>query len=375
MYRRALPFPLPPLSPGDLSHIPVRVSIDRVQIVYTDRAMDLSELEATARKKLDPAFYDYIAGGSEDELTLTDNEAAWNRMRLRPQVLRDVTTIDTATTVLGQRVSSPVGIAPMAMQHQACAEGPIATARAASTAGALFVMGLFGAGSAASVAKVATDAPRWLQVYVLRDRERSAAAIERSVEQGYSAVVLTVDVVRQGNRRRDVHNSWSFQREEDGLEEDPDEIFERSLTFDDIGWFCERAGVPVVVKGVLRGDDAATCISAGAAGVIVSNHGGRQLDGAVASADALSDVVDAVAGRGEVFVDGGVRRGQHVLKALALGARAVMVGRPIMWGLAAAEREGVAAVLGYFNDELERAMALCGVTRIDEIDATLIANR
>ena len=336
--------------------------------------MDLSELEATAREKIDVAFYDYIAGGSEDELTLADNEAAWNRLRLRPKVLRDVANIDTSTTVLGQRVSSPIGIAPMAMQHQACDEGPVATARAAAAADVLFVMGLFGAGSATDVAKVATHSPRWLQVYVLRDRERSAAAIERCVEQGYSAVVLTIDVVRQGNRRRDVRNQWSFHRDEDGLEEDPDQIFERSLTFDDIGWFCERAGVPVVIKGILRGDDAATCIAAGASGIIVSNHGGRQLDGAVSSADALRDVVDAVAGRGEVFVDGGVRRGQHVVKALALGARAVMVGRPVMWGLAVAGRDGVAAVLDYFNDEFERAMALCGVTRIDEIDATLLAN-
>ena len=288
-------------------------------------------------------------------------------------MLRDVATVELATTVLGHRVSSPVAIAPMAMQHHACAEGPIATAEAAAAANALFVMGLFGAGSAAEVAKAAPDAPRWLQVYVLRDRERSAAAIERSVEQGYSAVMLTVDVVRQGNRRRDVRNRWAFQRE-DGLEEDANEIFERSLTFEDIGWFSERAGVPVVIKGVLRGDDAAACIAAGAAGVVVSNHGGRQLDGAVASADALRDVVEAVAGRGEVFVDGGIRRGQHVVKALALGARAVLVGRPVMWGLAAAGRAGVGAVLEYFDNELERAMALCGVTRIGEIDATLLAS-
>ncbi len=335
--------------------------------------MDLLELEATAKEKLEPAFYDYIAGGAEDELTLVDNQAAWNRLRLRPKVLRDVRSIDMATRVLGQQVSSPVGIAPMAMQHQACAEGPVATAEAAAALDALFVMGLFGAGSSAEVAKVSPGAPRWLQVYVLRDRERSAVAIERGVEQGYSAVVLTIDVVRQGNRRRDVRNHWSFHRADDGLEEDPNEIFDRSLSFDDIGWFCERAGVPVVIKGVLRGDDAAACISAGAAGVIVSNHGGRQLDGAVASADALRDVVDAVAGRGEVFVDGGIRRGQHVLKALALGARAVFIGRPVMWGLAVAGRDGAAAVLEYFHDELERAMALCGVARIDEIDATLLS--
>ena len=334
--------------------------------------MDLEELESLAREKLDTGFYDYIAGGSEDEATLVDNEAAWARRRLRPRVLRDVETVDTSTTILGQRVKSPIGIAPMAMQHRACDEGPVATARGAAKAGALFVMGLFGAGSASEVAAVAGDAPRWLQVYVMKDRQRTEAAIARSVEQGYHAVVLPVDVVRQGNRRRDVRNSWAFLQS-DGKIEDPNEVFDHALTFDHIEWFASHAGVPVVVKGVLRGDDAAACIEAGAAGVVVSNHGGRQLDGAISSADALSDVVQGVDGRAEVFVDGGIRRGRHVIEAIAMGARAVMVGRPIMWGLVVDGQRGVANVLEGLQNELERAMALCGVRRIDEIDASLLA--
>lgn len=336
--------------------------------------MDLPDLEAEAKSKVDPAFYDYIAGGAEDEDTLDDNEAAWSRLRLRPKVLRDVRTIDPSTTVLGRRVASPVAVAPMAMQHRAHEGGPAATARGCAAAEALFCMGLFGAGSAREVAEVPGAAPKWLQVYVLADRERSVEAIARSAEQGYEAVVVTVDVARQGNRRRDARNRWQFLQA-DGNVEDPNELFDHALTFDDVAWLVERSPVPLVVKGVLRGDDAGACVDAGAAGVVVSNHGGRQLDGAIATADALADVVAGVGGRGEVYVDGGIRRGQHVVKALAMGARAVFVGRPAMWGLIVAGERGVEGVMRGFRDEVERAMALCGVRTVDEIDASLLAQR
>lgn len=335
--------------------------------------MDLEALEAAARERLDPTFYDYIAGGAEDELTLADNVDAWSRLRLRPRVLRDVETVDLSTEVLGRWVSSPVGVAPMAMQHRACGEGAVATAEAAAATGSLLAMGLFGAGSAPRVAEVPSKAPRWIQVYVLKDRERSVAAIDRCVAQGYAAVVLTVDVVRQGNRRRDVRNQWTFLHEGDGRAENPNELFDRRLTFDDLGWFCERSRAPIVVKGVLRGDDAAQCVAVGAAGLLVSNHGGRQQDTAVATAEALREVVEAVEGRAEVYVDGGIRRGHHVVKALALGARAVFVGRPIMWGLAVAGRRGAEEVLRGYQDELERTMALCGVRHVGEITADLLA--
>jgi len=334
--------------------------------------MDLLDLEAEAKQKIDATFYDYIAGGAEDELTLGDNEAAWSRYRLRPRVLRDVRTIDTSTTFLGARVSSPVAVAPMAMQHRASEDGPVATARAAAATDSLFCMGLFGAGSAKEVAAVPGAAPRWLQVYVMADRQRSVEAIERSAEQGYGAVVITVDVARQGNRRRDARNRWTFLQS-DGQVEDPNELFDHALTFDDIGWFCERSPIPLVVKGVMRGDDAASCIDAGAAGVVVSNHGGRQLDGALATADALEDVVESVGDRGEVYIDGGIRRGQHVVKALAMGAQGVFVGRPVMWGLVVADQKGVEGVLRGFQDEVERAMALCGARSIGEIDRSLLA--
>ena len=333
--------------------------------------MDHDELEERARSILPPDFYDYVAGGAEEETTLADNSAAWNRLRLRPRVLRDVRKVDTATTLLGAPVASPLGIAPMAMQHRACHAGPVATARAAAACRNLLVFGLFGAGSAADVASEAGAAPQWLQVYVLQDRPRTLDAIERSVEQGYSALVLTVDVARQGNRLRDLRNQWKFLSTDDEVE-DPNEIFDRSLDFDDVAWFSEHSRVPVVIKGVMRGDDAAACIDAGAAAVIVSNHGGRQLDGAAATADVLREVVDAVDGRGEVYVDGGIRRGHHVVKALALGARAVMLGRPVMWGLACDAQRGVELVLRSLNDEIERTMALCGARSVAEIGRDLL---
>lgn len=336
----------------------------------TDPAYE--DLETLARQRLDPALYDYVAGGAEDEFTLADNEAAWDRLLLRPRVLRDVDKVRTDTRFLGAPVAHPIGVAPMSMQHGIHPEGAAATARGAAQTNTPFVMGLFGAGSAGAVAEVETSAPRWLQVYVLRDRERSMRAIERTLAQGYQALMLTVDVVRQGHRLRDLRNRFEFAREEDGLAEDPDEIFDRSLSFDDIAWFRERAGVPLVVKGVLRGDDARACAEAGADAIVVSNHGGRQQDTAVASADALPEVVAAVEGRAEIYVDGGVRRGHHVLKALALGARGVFVGRPVMWGLAVGGSDGVAAVLQELHAELERAMALCGAREVGELDTSLV---
>jgi isopentenyl diphosphate isomerase/L-lactate dehydrogenase-like FMN-dependent dehydrogenase len=223
------------------------------------------------------------------------------------------------------------------------------------------------------VARAAASAPRWLQVYMLKDRQRSLESMKRIVSEGYAAVVLTVDVVRQGNRLRDVRNRWAFMDDTDQSAGDPNEIFDHALVFEDVADICRALDVPVVIKGVLRGDDAVACIEAGAEGVIVSNHGGRQLDGCIAPADALRDVVAAVGDRAEIYVDGGIRRGTHVLKALALGARAVFVGRPVMWGLAAKGQAGVEEVLAELQIELERDMALCGVRDPSEIDASLVA--
>jgi 4-hydroxymandelate oxidase len=334
--------------------------------------LDLESLERRARERLTPEFYDYVAGGSDDEWSLDENERAWDRLVLRPRVLRDVSSVRTDTSFLGTPVSSPIAVAPMAMQHHAWEGGALSTARAAADAGALMAMGLFGAGSAVEIARNTGSAPRWLQVYLLKDRRRSLESVKRIAAEGYSAVILTVDVVRQGNRLRDVRNRWAFMDDSDESAGDPNDIFDHALTFDDLSQICHELDVPVVVKGVLRGDDAAACAEAGAAGVIVSNHGGRQLDGCISPAEALGDVVASVAGRIEVYVDGGIRRGTHVLKALAMGAKGVFVGRPVMWGLAAAGEAGVKEVLDELRIEFERDLALCGVRDPSEIDASLI---
>ena len=339
----------------------------------SQRSSEVGSFEEQACARLEPGISDYIAGGAEDEITLVENQRAWDAMRLRPRVLRDVREVRLETEFLGRPVSTPVGIAPMAMQHAMWDEGAVATSRVAAETGSLFVMSLFGAGSAAEAAAVDPAAPRWLQVYVLRDRERSMRAIERTLPLGYQALMLTVDVVRQGKRPRDLRNRFEFFREEDGVHEDPNEIFDHSLRFEDIAWFRERAGVPLIIKGVLRGDDARACAEAGADAVVVSNHGGRQLDTALATAHALSEVVAAVDGRAEVYVDGGLRRGHHVVKALALGARGVFVGRPVLWGLAARGAAGVRAVLDELSVDVERSMALCGARSVSEIDASLLA--
>lgn len=333
---------------------------------------EIGDLEERARSRIAPEFYDYVAGGSDDEWSLQENERAWERYALRPRVLRDVRTVETSTTLLGRSVDSPIGIAPMAMQHHAWEDGALSTARAAASANSLLVMGLFGAGSARQVAQENPAAPLWLQVYLLKDRQRSLDSVRRLLPEGYDAVVVTVDVVRQGNRLRDVRNRWAFLDDSAESAGDPNEIFDHGMTFEDLAWLCEEIDAPIIVKGVMRGDDASACVDAGAAGIIVSNHGGRQLDGCLSTVDALVDVVSSVGSRAEVYVDGGIRRGSHVLKALALGARGVFVGRPIMWALAAAGAEGVAGVLESLRGELERDMALCGVRKISEIDASLV---
>ncbi len=349
--------------------------------------MELQDLEERARAQLDGPAYDYYAGGADDERTLADNVAAWRRMRLRPRVLRDVATVTTATTVLGTEVDAPILVAPTAYQRMAHDEGEAATARGAAAAGTLMVASTIATVALEDVAAAAPDAPRWFQVYVRTDRSWSAELISRAVDAGYRALVFTVDLPVLGHRPRDERNDFTLpdgmemanmgqavpKGEGSGLAAYASAELEPSLTFDDIGWVHEHAGGrPVLVKGVLRADDAVRAVEAGADGIVVSNHGGRQLDTALATADALPEIVEAVGGRVEVYVDGGVRRGTDVLKALALGARGVLVGRPILWGLATGGADGVTAVLDELRTQLERAMALCGAADLGDLGPDLV---
>jgi len=345
--------------------------------------LDLALLERQARERLDRAAYDYFAGGAEDELTLAANPAAWARLRLRPHVLRDVGTISTSTTVLGAPASLPVLVGPVAYQRLAHPDGELATATGAAAAGTLMVVSTQATASLEEIAAVAPGAPRWFQLYVYRDRRIAADLVRRAAASGYQAVVLTADVPVPGNRERDRRNQFQLPPGM-GLanlavpEERVDVVgvarhFDPTVTPEAIAWLREQSRLPVVVKGVLRGDDAVACLDAGAAAVVVSNHGGRQLDGAVATADALPEVVEAVAGRAEVYVDGGIRRGVDVVKSLALGARAVLLGRPIVWGLATGGAGGVQAVLDGYREELERSLALCGTPTLRDVTPDLLA--
>ena len=339
--------------------------------------MDGDALEAVARAVLPQGAFDYFAGGAFDERSLAANLADWAALRLRPHVLRDVGAVDLSTTLLGAPVDHPVVVAPTAFHRLAHPDGEPASARGASAAGAHYVLSTRSTTPVEEVADALDGRPFWYQVYVLQDRELTAALVGRARDAGATALVLTADVPRLGRRLRDLVNEFvipahlgtveSLDRPGALADQDP------SLTFDDIAWLREASGLPVVVKGVLRGDDAARCVDAGAAGIVVSNHGGRQLDTALSGAAALPEVVAAVGDRCEVYVDGGIRRGTDVVKALALGARAVLVGRPVLWGLATGGADGVATVLRDLVDELELAMALCGCPTLGDVTADLVA--
>ena len=336
---------------------------------------DYAGLEERARRVLDPAVFDFYAGGSGDEATLAGSTAAWGRIPLRPHVLRDVSEVDTRVRLLGHEVPAPVCVAPVGYQTLAHHEGEVAMARGARRAGALLTVS---SRSSRRIEEVAAEAgPWWFQVYVLRDRGLTRELLRRAAGAGAAAIALTGDTPYLGRRRRD---------RDPGLI--PDDVFGVNLgdgfdrmlaeqaadvTYDDIAWLREVSGLPVVVKGVLRGDDARSCAAAGAAGVWVSNHGGRQLDGALPTARALPEVATAVGGTVEVYADGGLRTGVDVLRALALGARAVFVGRPVLWCLATGGADAVARGLTEFSGALAHAMGLAGVRTLAEIDQGLCA--
>jgi 4-hydroxymandelate oxidase len=355
-------------------------------------ALNLRELEALAAARLDPAAYDYYRGGAGDEQTLRENEAAWARLRLRPRALVDVARVDVATTILGAPAAMPVLVAPLAYQRLADPEGECATARAAAAAGAIMAVSTLATTSLEDVAAAAPGAARWFQLYVFRDRGLSASLCARAEAAGYGAVVLTVDTPRLGRRERDLRNGFGLPPHlvnanfegaiargsaaaggGSGLARLGDAHLDDSLDWGAVAWLRAQTRLPVVIKGVVRADDARLAVEHGASAVVVSNHGGRQLDGSIATAEALPEVVEAVDGRCEVYVDGGIRRGVDVLRALALGARGVLIGRPVLWGLAAAGEAGVARVLGLLRAELELALALAGAPSVAQVDRTLVA--
>ena len=333
--------------------------------------VNVADYIARATETVAPEVWCYFEGGSGDEVTLRANVAAFRRWLLRPRMLVDVSEVSTATTVLGTPMSMPLGVAPFAMQRLLDPEGECATARAAASADVLMCVSTLTTSTHGDIC-AAADGPRWLQLYVLRDRQRTLEHIAEAREAGYSAVVLTVDLPYVGRRERDLR--LGFVNPPPDVELPYANLFETtpSLTWRDLEWIRAESGLPVAIKGLLTREDAALAVEHGADAVWVSNHGGRQLDGVAASLDALPEVVEAVEGRCEVYVDGGLRRGTDVLKALALGARAAFAGRAIAAGLAVAGEAGVAEVLELFRSEIELGLGLLGCTSPAEVSRSHI---
>ena len=338
--------------------------------------VNIAELERRARRLLTPEVYDYYAGGSGSERTLRASVRAWQQHWLMPRVLRDVSTVDTSVRLPGQpgiTAATPVAVAPTGFQGLASPEGELATVRGAAAAGALMVVSSRSSRRIEDIGKVAADAGGawWFQVYVMRDRDLTARLVSRAVAAGARALVLTADTPVVGRKRRDrgddVVTEADFTVNTGPLADLSQAEQADDLTFAAIGWLARLGGVPVLVKGVLRADDARACLAAGAAGVIVSNHGGRQLDRAVPTALALPAVAAELGPSAQVLADGGLRTGEDVLTALGLGARAVFLGRPVLWALACGGADGVRDLLTGMTSDLAHAMALAGARTIGGI--------
>ena len=342
-------------------------------------ALSVADYERIAERRLAPGPWAYLAGGSGDEWTLRENRAAFERWTFRPRVLCDVSGISTATTVLGNRIELPVVVAPLAYQQLYHPEGECATARAAATVGTGMGVSTFSTRSHEEIAAAAPGLVQWCQLYVFRDRGFTREHLAGAAEAGCSAVIITVDTPRLAQRERDVRLGFEipsdlplpYARGAIGTAAanpaDQFALLDASFSWRDLEWIAGEGGLPVILKGVTTAEDATLAVEHGAAAIVVSNHGGRQLDGVPATLDSLPEVVEAAAGRTEVYLDGGIRRGADVAKALALGARAVLAGRAPAFGLAAAGEDGVRHVLELLRDELALALCLLGCTSPEEL--------
>jgi isopentenyl diphosphate isomerase/L-lactate dehydrogenase-like FMN-dependent dehydrogenase len=349
--------------------------------------LNLYDYEELAQARLAQPIWDYYQGGSDDEITLRANREAFTRLRLRPRVLTGTSSCDLRTAVLGSEISMPVIIAPTAGHGMAHPDGECATMRGAGAAHTGMIASHDSTYSLEEIAQVATG-PHWFQLYIYTFQE-AQQVIKRAEAAGYQALVLTVDAPILGRRERDMRNDMlNFQRvyypkactgnathiiagssnasEQAAYEGD-------HLTWDIITWLQQRTSLPIIVKGILTAEDAELAIAHHVAGIVVSNHGGRQLDSVLPSIEALPEIVAAVAGRCEIYLDGGIRRGSDILKALALGAHAVLLGRPILWGLATAGADGVQQVLEILREELRIAMILAGCSKVSNISRDLVA--
>jgi isopentenyl diphosphate isomerase/L-lactate dehydrogenase-like FMN-dependent dehydrogenase len=339
--------------------------------------INLFDYEALAEAKIPPVLWDYLVDGAGDGITLTENRRAFERIVLRPRTLVDVSRIDLSTSLLGAPVRSPIMIAPCGPQGELCPEGDCATAEAAGRTGMLMVASGGASRAIADIAAAATG-PLWMQLYHYGDRPRTEAIVRRAEAAGCLALALTVDSPRFGRKERSLRTEdeydWPELANYAGLPAPTaPSIRGAPVTWADLDWLRTITSLPIVLKGILTAEDAELAAVRGVPGIVVSNHGGRQLDGVLASVDALPEVVEAAAGSCEIYLDGGVRRGTDVLKALALGARAVLIGRPVLWGLAVNGADGVFDVLTLLRRELTDAMALTGRPTLADVDGSLVA--
>jgi isopentenyl diphosphate isomerase/L-lactate dehydrogenase-like FMN-dependent dehydrogenase len=335
--------------------------------------INVADYEALAAERLEPGAHAYFAGGAGDERTLRANVDAFANWRLRPRVLVDVSGVSTRTEVLGTEISMPLIVAPVAFQRLVDPEGEVAMARAAAAAGTIMTLSTIATSRPREIAAECPAAPRWFQLYCFRDRGVTRALIDEAVESGFDAIALTVDAPRAGRRERDFRHRFVVPKgihapavaaatgsERALTVQEVFALLDPSLEWDDLATLVDECDIPILVKGIQTAEDAALAVDHGAAGVIVSNHGGRQLDGVAATIEILPEVADAVAGRCEVLMDGGIRRGTDVVTALALGAGAVLAGRAPLWGLAVAGEAGARRVLDLLQAEIELALTLLG---------------
>jgi isopentenyl diphosphate isomerase/L-lactate dehydrogenase-like FMN-dependent dehydrogenase len=344
----------------------------------------LADYERAAEERMELGPHGYYAGGAADEHTLQDNVAAWRRLAIRPRMLVGVGERDPGVTVLGRRLPHPLIVAPMAFQLLAHPEGEIATARGAAAAGATFCLSTLATTGVSGLAEAVPEASRWFQLYVFRDRGVSRELVAQAADNGYEAIVVTCDVPVLGVRERDLRSGMLAATVEavasavaagaEGVMTPADfaALIDPNLSWSDVEQFAAESPLPVIVKGLLTPEDARLAAEVGARGIVVSNHGGRQLDTVLAGADALPPIVDEVGDSVDVLVDGGIRRGSDVLKALALGARAVMVGRPLLWGAVVDGADGARRILEILLNEFDVALALTGAPRASSLDRSFV---
>ena len=351
------------------------------------RSLSLRALEEEARERLSPAVYDFFAGAAEDEVTMRANESAYARVGLVPRVMRGSGAPELGVSLVGQRLATPVLVAPTAFHRLAHPDGERATARACATAGTVMIAAMASTVAIEEIVAAARNATRdglapWFQLYIQPDLDFTAAVVGRAEAAGCAALVLSADSPAFGRRERDLRNAFvdlpeglcceNMRERGTGHSRPRSFVFSPELSWAHLDWLRKRTSLPILVKGIAHPDDARLAIEHGAAGVIVSNHGGRQLDGVPATLELLPAVAAAVGGKARVLLDGGIRRGSDVIKAIALGAHAVAIGRPALWGLAIDGEAGVAQVLDMLRDEIARVLALCGCASLHEVKRELV---